>query len=417
MVRWGQAARGHFNSMKIVSLSLVYPNPGEPGLGLFVRSRLMHVAKLAQVTVVAPVPVIDYSNPHGKWFRGREIPARRSDGGAEVLHPRWIFPPGGTPLNVLCLFLRLLPTFFRLRKNVGFDLIDAHFGYPEGAVAALLAAVFQCPFTITMRGSEPVFAAYRCRRFSLRWALRRADAVFTVSAQLRQFALECGADPQRVRVIPNGIDRTALYPRDRAQCRARLGIGADRLVVVSAGELIEAKGHHLVIEAVRQLAAEGLPVELYIAGGVARGGARFDHEIARRMAAANPGAAVHLAGWVGREGLAELLSAADVFCLASFTEGWPNVVNEALACGTPVVATRVGAVPDMLPDERYGMVVPPREQAPLTSALGRALRSGWDRDAIAAWGQSRSWDDVARDVMDGIGNIAGQAGRPVLQNS
>jgi len=155
-----------------------------------------------------------------------------------------------------------------------------------------------------------------------------------------------------------------------------------------------------VIAAIQALAEEGRMTDLYIAGGVARGGAPFDREIKRLIAEWNLGARVHLTGWLDREGLAELMSAADVFCLASYIEGWPNVVNEALACGTPVVATRVGSVPDMLPEERYGIMVQPREQESLTDGLRRALDKEWDREAIAAWGQSRAWEDVAREVIE-----------------
>ena len=391
--------------MRIVSISSVYPNPAEPGLGLFVRARLLHLARIARVTVVAPVAGIDYSNPQRKWLRSLRVPTRREDAGVEVLHPRWLFPPGGTPLNVACLFVRLLATLFRLRRRFPFDIIDAHFGYPEGVVAVLLARIFQRPAVITLRGSEPVFGGYRYRGMCLKWALRRADAIVAVSEPLRRFAIDCGADPARVRTIPNGIDRETFYPRDRAACRAKFGIHPGRLVVACAGELIEAKGHHLVIEAVRNLIFEGHPVDLYLAGGLARGGAPFDREIARRIAGWNLGGNVRLVGWLDRKGLADLMSAADVFCLASFTEGWPNVINEALACGTPVVATRVGAVPEMLPGERYGIIVPPREAAPLTDALRRALLAGWDRAAIAAWGRSRGWQDVAREVLEAMDSL------------
>ncbi len=119
---------------------------------------------------------------------------------------------------------------------------------------------------------------------------------------------------------------------------------------------------------------------------------------------------MHLLGWVNRDRLADLMTAADVFCLASFTEGWPNVVNEALACGTPVVATRVGAVPQMLPSEDYGSIVPARNVAALEEALGRALARSWDRDRIAAWGRSRSWDTVAEEVIGVMDKIMQENG-------
>jgi glycosyltransferase involved in cell wall biosynthesis len=103
---------------------------------------------------------------------------------------------------------------------------------------------------------------------------------------------------------------------------------------------------------------------------------------------------------VTQDALAELMSAADVFCLASSTEGWPNVVNEALACGTPVVATDVGAVRQMIDSDRYGSVVPVRDGEALAEALRAALTGRWDHEAISARGRSRSWSLVAEEVLE-----------------
>jgi teichuronic acid biosynthesis glycosyltransferase TuaC len=396
---------------RVVSISSVYPNRREPGLGLFVRSRLQHMARLTPLTVVAPRPLIDYSNPGSSWLAPGTHGETALDDGVEVLRPIWAFPPGGTPINVLCLFARLLFTLKRLRRRFRIDVIDAHFGYPEGVAAVLLGRVLNCPVAITLRGSERMFAASRYRRACMAWAFRRANAVIAVSEELRAFAVSLGADPVLTHVVPNGIDRDVFHPRDRAACRAAFGMPPGQIAIVSAGELIEAKGHHLVIEAAARLKSEGKSVSVYIAGGVARGGAPFHHEIETRIRAAGLEASVHMAGWLNREDLARLLSAADVFCLASYTEGWPNVVHEALACGTPVVAASVGGVPQMLPEERFGLTFPARDQAALTQALRRAITTVWDRDAIAALGGARSWDDVGREVFDVLCQI-GEAVAP-----
>jgi glycosyltransferase involved in cell wall biosynthesis len=93
------------------------------------------------------------------------------------------------------------------------------------------------------------------------------------------------------------------------------------------------------------------------------------------------------------------MCAADVFCLASSTEGWPNVVNEALACGTPVVATDVGAVRQMVAGDAYGYVIAVNDADALASALRAALTRTWDNDGISAWGRLRSWSQVAEEVL------------------
>ena len=125
----------------------------------------------------------------------------------------------------------------------------------------------------------------------------------------------------------------------------------------------------------------------------------FAAQIRRTVVETGMAEHVEFTGKVGAEGMAEWLSAADVLCLASDREGWPNVVHEALACGTPVVATDVGGVPDLIPSSGFGLVVAPRDQAALDRAVHEALSRTWDREAIANWGMSRTWETVAGDVL------------------
>lgn len=388
---------GAVRRLNILSLSTVFPSPLDEGLGLFVRDRLAHMARLANLKVIAPLPVIDYRLK--RLLKRASIPQSCQEGPVEVLRPSWLYPPGGTPATPAALFLRLLRPVARLRRRFPFDVIDAHFAYPEGVAAALLSRALDCPFTITLRGSEPVFSQSRPRRACIAWALGRASHIVTVSRPLADFAVELGASRDCVSIIPNGIDTGTFHVRDRAACRAKHGIPADAKVVLSAGELIEAKGHHLVIQAIHSLAQRGVAAQAIIAGAVAHGGRPYDRELRQLVAGLGLEPSVRFAGWVNRELLAELAAAADVLCLASYTEGWPNVVHEALACGTPVVASAVGSVPDMIPSDRYGLVVPARNQDVLNEALCDALQRPWNHAEIAAWGQARSWEHVADEVL------------------
>ena len=385
--------------MKILSLSSVYPNPDEPGLGLFVRARIEQMALRAEVKMIAPIPLLDYTNPQGKLFRRRTFPLTRQEGPVEIYHPRWLFPPGGTPANVFCEFLRLAPLVRTIRQTFPFDLIDAHFGYPEGAAAAHLSALFHVPFTITLRGSETAFAAFPARRQVLRWAMRRAAHVIAVSDDLRDFAIREGVRPDCATTIPNGIDPGVFHFRDAKSARERRGLPRDRRIILSAGELIEAKGHHLLIQAAKTLLQRGFDLHVLIVGGTARGGPRYEDRLRSLISELGLEGRVHLIGWMDREAMADLLAAADLFCLASFTEGWPNVVNEALACGTPVVASAVGGIPAMLPGSDYGIAIPPANVSALIKALDHGLRSSWDRGVISSWGGSRTWSDVASEVI------------------
>lgn len=398
--------------VKILSLSSVYPNPAEPGLGLFVRSRLQSIAKYAEVKVIAPIPVLDYSHPEHQFLRRREFPSRRQDGPVEVFHPRWIFPPYGTPLNVLFEFSRLLPLVVRLRKEFPFDLIDAHFCYPEGCAASLLAATFGVRFTITLRGSETMFDRERYRRAAMTAAMRRASGVIAVSEELRHFAISRGSRTESTCTIPNGIDTDVFHLRDIQEMRRLLHLPLGRKVLLSAGELIEAKGHHLVIDTLKKLVAGGEDAELLIAGATARGGPRFEEALRQKVREMGIGDHVRFLGWVDRSRMAELLSAVDLFCLASYTEGWPNVVNEALASGTPVVVTEVGGVSAMVPSADYGSIVPQKNPEAFYEAVFKGLHRAWDRAAISQWGRSRCWDTVAREVMESFAHAMADYPKP-----
>lgn len=375
-------------------------------LGSFVRRRLLALAGMAELHVVAPFAPLAW----GRSPRLRPRPAGGFDGGLEVTRPVWYYPPLLGGLNPPLLALQSLPALGRLRRRFPFDLIDAHFGHPDGAAAAVLAARFGVPFTLTLRGAEADHARHRARRLLLRWALRRATRVFAVSDNLRQLAVSLGADPARCFTIPNGIDSTLFYPRDRQQARGELGIPPDAPVIFSAGHLIEVKGHHLSLQALGKLRRQGCPARLYIAGGAGYG-TNMEGELLRLRSELGLQDAVTLLGETPPGKMPLWFSAADVYCLFSRREGWPNVVNEALACGTPVVAAGVGAIAEMLPSPDYGAIVPAGDVAALAQALHSALGRHWNREAIAAWGQSRSWPRVARELVEHFAAIIAERKR------
>src|SRR5689334_14979229 len=116
--------------MRIVSLTSVYPSPVETGNGLFVRARLQHLPPTAQVKVIAPV-----------WAVDRSVPSRRTDETIEVFHPPWIYVRGTGALTAFLLFFQLIRPLRTLKKEFAFQVLDSHFGYPEGIAASLLSTI------------------------------------------------------------------------------------------------------------------------------------------------------------------------------------------------------------------------------------------------------------------------------------
>lgn len=391
--RSARAASHSSFGMKILTFTTVYPNPNEPGLGIFVRRRIQAISKLAGVKVVAPVPIFNYQRR--AFSLKRSIAFKRDADGVAVIAPRWFYPPGLNSLNPLFLFAAARGPISRLRDAYQFDVIDAHFAHPDGVAAAMLAQAFGCPFTITLRGNELDHSKHWLRRRWMSRALRRASHVIAVANPLRDLALELGADPQRVSTIPNGIDTAIFHPRDRELMRSKFEVLASTRLIASAGNLIELKGHQYAIQAVRSLADAGVDAKLLIAGR----SSGYESTLRELVSQLKLESRVRFLGQISPEALAELMCAADVFCLASSREGWPNVVHESLACGTPVVATHVGGAPEMITSDEFGILVPPNDSPALAAALQAALSKAWNRERIAAWGQSRSWDQVAAEVV------------------
>lgn len=390
-------------AVRLLVFSTVFPNAAQPHHGIFVRERMRGLPEEVEVRVVAPVPWFPFVSGLRPGYRPA-VPREEVQDGVRVLHPRFLSVPRFLKcLDGLFLFLGAWPVLRRLRREFPFDAIDAHFIYPEGLAAVLLGKTFRVPVLITLRGLLPLLIPYALRRPQLRFALNAAARVIAVSASLKDDALSLGLGRDRVRVIENGIDADLFHPIDRAEARARLGLPAtpaDNPLLVSVGTLSPRKGFHLVIEALPALAARFPGIRYAIVGGAGAEGAQ-EAELRRLAQELGVADRVIFAGPQKREKLAEWYSAADLSVLASGHEGCPNVVLEALSCGTPVVATPVGDIPRLLADPEVGRIVA-REVPALTEGIAASLSRSWDRARVRARIADRTWRAVGREVMEEI---------------
>ncbi len=388
-------------SGRVLVFSTVFPNAAQPQHGVFVRRRMRALPPGLAVAVMAPRPWFPFTDGLRPGFRPA-MPAVEEQEGTTVLHPRFLSPPGiGKSADGLLLALSALPALARLRRDFPFDVIDAHFGYPEGVAAALLGRLLGVPVVLTLRGSEVRIERSLLRRTQLAWALRAAARVIAVSGELADLAVRLGLPRERVRVIGNGVDPDLFRPLDRAACRRELGLAEDGPLLLTVGTLSERKGAHLVLDAMALLAGRLPGLRYLLVGGAGPEGAEgeaLERQAARlglagrvRFAGARPPAELPL--WYG---------AADLFVLPSSLEGSPNVVVEALACGTPVAATAVGSVRELLADPAVGTIVPRRDAPSVAAAIEASLARSWDRARISAAARARSWEVVGREVAEEI---------------
>ncbi len=382
------------DSPRLLVYSSLFPSRVQPGAGLFIRERLFRVGRHLPIVVVSPKPWFPGQSLIRRFRPGyRPMPARReTQEGVEVHYPRFFAPPGMLrQWDGFFMALGSWRTVWRLKREFGVNLIDAHFAYPDGYAAGLLGRWLDLPVTLTLRGTElPHSRNPRLRPLLVR-ALRGVRRVFAVSDSLRQLALRLGAAPGDSRVVGNGVDAEKFQPRARGEARHRLGLSEHAQVLISVGALVERKGFHRVLEILPRLAQRHPDLHYLIVGGASPEG---DREAELRAQAAVLGVAerVHFLGALPPEELAWPLSAADVFVLATGNEGWANVFLEAMACGLPVVTTDVGGNREVVGRDELGMVVPFGDAGTLAHALERALAKTWDRGAIRAYARANSWD-------------------------
>lgn len=385
--------------MRVLVLSSVFPNSKQPALGVFVRERMKHVAKECDVVVVAPVPWFPFTSFLRPQWTGIS-PVEEQDG-LRVLHPRFLSVPGVLKwLDGILYAVSLVPFLLRLRKRFPFDLIDAHFAYPDGMAAVLLGRVFRRPVFITLRGSIVRLSRYPLHRPQLGFALRAATKIISVSQSLKDVALSLGGiAPEKIRVVPNGVDVSRFRPGDRADARRRLGLPADRTVLLSVGGLNEGKGQHRIVQLLPSLLKRRANL-LYVIVGSERPIDTTRPLLERLIEEHGLQGHVLIAGECSHDDVPRWLAAADVFCLATRSEGWANVLLESVACARPVVATRVGGNAEVIPDETLGILVPADSDAALERGILEALDRTWDGAALVQHARSHSWESTARAVLD-----------------
>ena len=383
--------------MRVLVLSSTFPSATEPNRGIFIFERIRRLARRCEVVVVSPVPWF----PGNRWIRGAKtmLPAIETIGGLTVYHPRILsIPRYGKFMDATLYALSLLPFLARLRRSFPFDVVDSHFEYPDAVAGTLLAKIFRRPASVTLRGKLIRAAGYRLHRPQLRWMLERADRVIAVSAYLRREAEKLGIPADRVRVIRNGVDADRFGPMDRAEARRLCGLPVDRPVLLTVGGLESHKGQHTVVDALPALLRHQ-PDLVYAMVGGSRVGDPFAEELEATVARLGLSDHVRFVGPRPHAELRQWFGAADLFVLLTKSEGWPNVVLESLACGTPVVATRVGGVPEIVREGQDGLLVPYQDVPAFQDAVLKGLAADWDREAIVRYAHSLDWDEVVEAVF------------------
>ena len=374
--------------MRILTLSTLFPAASRPNFGIFVERQTAALAAVRDfaVTVINPVGVAPWPlSLLGGQAALKALPNGEQWGGLDVFRPRFTaIPVIGGRFNPDMIARAVLPLARKLRAEIGFDLIDAEFFYPDGPAAMHIAAELGLPFTIKARGADIHHWGKQpgCREQILQ-AADKAAGLLAVSGALKADMVGLGMDADKIRVHYTGLDQSRFIPRDRATEKAKLGLTGP--VIFSVGALIPRKNQNLLIEALPALP----DVTLLVAG-------KGENESNYRALADRLGVPdrVRFLGSVPHDDLPALLAAADIMALVSESEGLANAWVEALACGTPIIASDVGGIRELVKTEAAGRIVDSNPAA-IAEAARAILASPPSPVDVAENVRAFSWDENA----------------------
>lgn len=362
----------------ILVLTNLYPLPWEKNRATFNRQQFDHLGKIYRVFFLVPIA-------WPEWLKRGAAQKRICNAiEADSIRYTWYLytPKLGRALYGGMMFVSLLLNSFFWIKKKNVDLIIGSWAYPDGVAAYLLARLLGKKFILKVHGSDiNVAAESKLRAWQIGFIASRSDGVLAVSNALKRRLLELGVAEEKVSVLYNGVDHQLFNVEN---CSA-INAGCQVLYV---GNLKKEKGVLELVAAFEQVLERHPQAQLVYAGA----GECFD-EIKIQLKQRNLAQSVELLGSVNHCDLPQLMARATMIVLPSYNEGVPNVLLEAMSSGKPVVATRVGGIPEIVVEGVTGILCAPQNIPSLVEAIEQCLRERWDASLIASHAKKFNWSD------------------------
>jgi glycosyltransferase involved in cell wall biosynthesis len=289
----------------------------------------------------------------------------------------------------------------RLHRSLRPDIVHWHAAraHALGAMASLLA-----PGPVRVLSRRVDFPVRRSPGSRLLWSLP-IEGIAAISEGVKEALARSGVEPSRVRVVPSGIDlRPFEAPVDRAALRTGMGVAAEEVLALQVAALAPHKSQSDLLRAA-SIACPRVPaLRIWIAGeGPLRATLEAEHR------ASGLGTSVRFLGF--REDVNDLLAAADLLVVSSYLEGMGTSTLDAMAAGLPVVATRVGGIPEIVADGETGLLVPPRDPEALAAAIVRLAEDPALRRRLAEGGKRRVREFSADRTEERMNELYGELRR------
>lgn len=388
------ASTSSHRRLRVLFYTNLFPTPVDPSFAIFNAQLARELAGQCDLTIVCPLPWfprLRWLKRFRRWYAMASVPDEYEIVGLKVLSPKYpMLPRVSGAVQGWLMYFFTFRVVRRLHEVQHFDLINGLWLYPDAVAADRIASRLGIPQVPAALGCDVNrMLGEDDKRHQILRMLARSPAIIAVSAELGGRMVQEGIEPKRIHTVPNGVNASLFFPRDRVAMRGALGLDRDCPVILFVGRLAEEKGVMTLVAAAVLLKNAGRVFRLHVVGH-----GELYESIAAAIAAGGIADVVRLEGPRDHAAIGEWMGACNVFCLPSIREGCPNVVLEAIASGRPVVASAVGGIPSMVP-ESAGRLVPAGDAAALAAALEMALACDWDAGAIAATVRGSSWGGAA----------------------
>jgi len=314
-----------------------------------------------------------------------------------VFYPTYYFIPRIALSTNGNMYYHSIKKVFKQAQNIP-DIFYTTWAYPDAYATMLLARKYGKKYILRVHGSDINDLAYRKKiRGKIQLVLKNAAVIISPSSDLKEKIVQLGVPPDKINVIYSGVDSKKFYYRERKNCERQLSLVQGKKRVLYIGNLKKAKGVLDLLEAANLMKKELDNFEiLFIGKGESR------HLMDRFIKNHRMHDIIRIIGPVDHHQLNPWINSCDCLCLPSYSEGLPNVLLEALACKTNIVATRVGGIPEIIKNAEQYLVEPGDPEA-LKNKLVQVLKG--QLVPVEAAISIRSYGQIAQDIEKIINNL------------
>lgn len=377
------------DNFHIIVITTFYPNKIHPQRAVFTENLVKSISKYCKVTVISPVPFFPGIK---RTQQANKIPLIENRNGIEIHHPRFLSIPKLEMLSTITYFLGTLGSLSNLRRKSKDIILHGHRIYPDGTAVALLARFFHLPYVLTAHGSD---INRTSKKFGMKKqmavAMEKANALIAVSDALKNRINEL-VDTNITKIPCAGFDPEIFNYIDKKQKSSETSIKGKSVIYI--GNLLKLKGVGLLVEAWHSLSKNkrlSKDDKLILIGE-----GNYRKKIEELIDKWDLSKSVILTGSIGQHEIPAYLVNADALCLPSFMEGMPNVIIEALSCGTPVCASNVGGIPEILKNKINGILINQLDSEHIADALLKTLETEWDKNRLQDSVKDHTWDNLAK---------------------